>query len=71
MEIRHSGNRIPKFVPPPPPPTASPFTFTTAASPTTPYYTTVTPYDRPERHREDLDISLRRFFVLYNMHVTS
>ena len=51
VEIRHSGYIIPKVVPPP---TASPVTFTTAASPTTPYYTTVTPYDRPARHREQL-----------------
>ena len=51
VEIRHSGYLIPKVVPPP---TASPVTFTTAASPTTPYYTTVTPYDRPERQREEL-----------------
>ena len=38
VEIRHSGNFVP------PSPTVAPVTFSTAVSPTTPFYTTVTPF---------------------------
>ena len=45
VEIRHVGNFVP------PTPTVAPVTFTTAVSPTTPFYTTVTPFDHSPPRR--------------------